>query len=201
MSVTLLTTLDFVERVKARILPPNTPLSLSNQADFPIEMCLPGALEQLARAVSMSEERRLLMKDFASTAAVAGVLDLTATAFAGLLLDTLPRYGQVRLASGLTPILWMPSRRNAALATTQVDVIHCWLEGRNLRFKNTDGLITTFVAATVINASFIPTIATLPQELENMLVNTLTVMVAERGGMEFLKADKEEVERLTARAA
>lgn len=200
MSVTALTTLDFIERTKARILPPNTPLSLSNQADFPIEMCIPGALEALAEAVAASGQRRMLMKDFPSTAATAGLLDLSVAAFAGMLVHTLPLYGQVRLNSGTTPILWSPPRRNAALATSQLDVIHCWLEGRNLRFKNTDGSISTFVAATVVNASFIPTVATLPQELEGMLVSTLTTLVSERGGLEFLPPDKEEMGGRIARA-
>lgn len=187
-----LTTIDILERVRNRIAPDANERILQ-KIDFTIETTIPGALARLGRIAAQSAEFRLLQKEFAVTP-VAGVADVGAVDTGNQILwDTVERTGTIRETadtSNKRPFIRVPRRQSLYATNPTSDAVHYFVEGtKKLTLKDASGILGSYVTAITLTASVIPTIATLPAQFENLLIDILTEMVGARGGAALVGTD------------
>lgn len=182
-----LTTIDILEKVRNRVAP-DAPLRQLQQLDFIIETNINGALNRLARIVAQSAEFYLLQKEFTVTPA-AGVADLTTISGSDedtILYDSLVRTGHIRFtsdAASKTPLVRVPRYQSLYSSSLPSDAVHYFFRSdKKIAFRATDGTINSFVTPLTLTANVIPTVATLPVQFEDLFIDILTEMVAQKGG-------------------
>ena len=183
-----LTTIDILERVRNRVAP-DAPARALQKLDYVIETNINGALARLARIVAQSAEFHLLQKEFTFTP-VAGVGDLTTIAGTDedtILYDSVLRTGHLRFtsdAASKTPLIRVPRYQSLYSSSLPSDAVHYFIRSdKKVVFRATDGTINSFVTPMTLTASVIPTVASLPPQFENLFIDILTEMVAQKGGI------------------
>lgn len=180
-----LTTIDILERVRNRVAPDANERQIQ-KLDFIIETNIPGALTRLGRVVAQSSEFRLLQKEFAITP-VTGVADVGAIDTGNQILwDTVERTGTIRETADTSlkrPFIRVPRRNSLYSANPTTDSVHYFIEAsKKITLKDTSGALGAYVTAITLTASIIPTLATVPGQFEDLLIDVLTEMVGARGG-------------------
>lgn len=148
-----------------------------------LEFLVPEALKALARRIADSgpDARQLLVRDINATP-VAGVIDLSAVGFTAVLIDTYQREGAINTQAETALSFFHVPTLTALKATTPADANLVWyhLRGRQLIFKNpATGALNTFATNVKLAGSYVPTLAEMPDVLDDELI--VEVMDAARG--------------------
>lgn len=192
----MLTTLDIQERVRNRCAP-DASAALIPKVDYLIETSIPDGLERLGRQVAASAEYKVLQADFTGTP-VSGVLSIdtmtpvvAGNAPASILWDWLEKRINLRETADQTnkrTFIRVP-RRNAFYSSLSVspNCVHYYLMGdHKAALKDATGILPgamgAYVANVTLTASMIPTLANLPQQLEELFISLLTEIVGGKGG-------------------
>lgn len=206
MSVSTISTNDITARVRAR-LGVTLPLAAIPRADHNIALCVFGACERLGKAVKESGDRHLLIKEINATP-TSGVIDLSTATFKNVFIDTYRTPGAVVTQAESSVVFKHVPSLDALRATTPTDSNCVWytLRGKKLTFKNpSTGALNSYATALTLAGSYIPTIddATLPMvfELEDQLIDRVSEIVKQLGGLQFLKTDEDLAKEMVTDAA
>lgn len=149
-----------------------------------LETMVNGALRRLAELIAADPMRRDLLRPTGATpytsTLVAGQVDLAADITNNALL--FERLGQAEiymadLTVNAEPFQWV--RNVGELSMRRISdamFIHCCLQDTILRTRNADGALDTLDGDITYSANFIPSMTTLPQELEQPLVDVVADM-------------------------
>lgn len=168
-----------IATLKDRVL---TKLGETDLSGFDIEAAAPSCLTKLAESVARSPDRQLLVKDFEVTV-TSGIGDLTdaLTAAEPLLISEIPS-GNLYVTSGTTPLQFLPDRTQLGLTRPKM-VGYYSIDNNNLRTRNTDGSLTSLNTTVTITGSYVPTLASVPDQLSDELVALVVeYLVGQSGG-------------------
>ena len=136
-----------------------------------IEQVLPTALSMLAERVAKSTEpsySQLLKKDFAVTVTNGtGSLTTPLTASEPLLVEYLPQ--AIAVTSSGVRLHYLPDRTQLELDRPRLFIWYT-VDNSTLRTKNTDGSLTSLSTTVTITANYVPTLASVPDNLSDDLV-------------------------------
>lgn len=177
------------------------PQQLIARIEQNLSLLVEGACERLGRAVAASADRPLL-ETVITVTPVAGEIDLSTASFKYCLIGTLNTTATLKAAAGVLP-MYPVARFTDLLARTAADVIYYFVQGRRIIIKNpVDASLSTYVASTKINLSYIPIIGDatffLPDALEDQLIDRLGEIADNMGGLSFLQMDPADAQNVMA---
>ena len=162
-----MTVLELIDRVLSRLGEPNIIFGPE------IEAALPTCLNRFGDLVSKTVwQRNLLEKDFTVTVA-SGVGDMTTalTASEPLIIEGMPN-NEVFLTGVLIPAQYLPELPQLKLDRPKL-VAYYTVHGSSLFIRNTDGSLTSYTGTVTIHGSYIPAIASVPDQLKDMFVDVV----------------------------
>lgn len=130
------------------------------------------ALELMAKRVAEGDAYEGLQKDFAVTPTT-GFIDLTA--LTGILFDI--NRCRIRVTASNATVRACDSYETLEHGDLPLDQVWYAQDGRGLRFRGTDGSISTFVSPVLIRANYIPSFTDvtlpIPDQFKAALVTTM----------------------------
>lgn len=160
--------------IRVRSLLGSRGADVSNLRNSRIAALIDPALELMAYRIAEGPHYRGLQQDIVVLPA-AGVASFPA---GSKVIFSLAR-SQVRVSATsvlLTPVDSPYTLANANLGSEQVFYTQ---DGPNLRFRATDGNLTTYATSVVVTANYIPLLSSLPIEYEGLFIETLAGLLSE----------------------
>ncbi len=138
-----------------------------------IEVFLPTALGRFGESVANDPRpnvRELLRKEF-TIPVVSGVGDLSTalTDAEPLLASALPA-ANLYITAGTQPMQYLPDRVQLGLGRSNIFIYYA-IEGNSLLTRNTDGSLTSLNTTITATASYVPSLANVPAQLEDEFVD------------------------------
>jgi hypothetical protein len=159
---------------------------------FRLQTMVKDALQKLADKIPLDNNRRALLKTPRATTTAtltAGVADLStlvnSTPFINL---NRIRFGEVYLGSSTVPLEWVPDSSTLVLEeAVDSDFKVYWIEGTKLYTKD-----ATLAGTLSFAVPFVPTLSTLPRDLETALVDEVTMIAKTAQGSGWIEGKEED---------